>query len=163
MNFPCQHCKAIRPFSGEPLKCEVCGFTWDASRRTETDVAESASSPAEPTPAWTPEQKIGLGSLLRVVLWGILIVAVVFLAVQSIRPGKHSDLLTPGKYQLALKYHLLEDDVYMDPKPKGCDFTDPPLGDKHCQFEQDLNIVRECPQASCAVKRVYVSWRKVPD
>ena len=85
---------------------------------------------------WTEDEKIQLTGLLRVGHWGLLIVGVVFLLAQFLTPHKHPDILTPGKYQLALKYNLTEDQVFMDPKPKGCDFTDAPLGDKHCHFAQ---------------------------
>jgi len=158
MNIPCDNCKTIRLFSGEPPKCEVCGWECDASSRHKTDVP-----PREPESLWTGEQKVQLGGLLRVVLWGVLIVGVVYLLVQFLAPEKHPDILTPGKYQLALKFNLTEDQVFMDPKPGGCDFTDAPLGDKHCHFEQSLNVVRECLTPNCPVKRVYVSWRKVRD
>lgn len=112
---------------------------------------------------WSGEQRVQLGSLLRVALWGVLIVGVVYLLAQFLRPERHPDVLTPGKYQIALKYNLLEDDVFMDPKPKDCDFTAAPVGDKHCHFEQDLNVVRECLTPNCPVKRIYVSWRKAKD
>jgi hypothetical protein len=110
---------------------------------------------------WTGERKIGLGLLLRIVLWGIVIVTVGFVVVQFLMPGKHPDILTPGKYQLALKYGLTVDQVFIDPKPAGCDFTDAPLGDKHCHFEQNVYLERECLTPNCPVKRVYVSWQKV--
>jgi hypothetical protein len=112
---------------------------------------------------WTGEQRVQLGRLLRVGLWGLLILVVVYLLAQFLAPQKHPDILTPGKYQLALKYHLTEDQVFMDAKPQGCDFTDAPVGDKHCHFEQSLNVVRECLTPNCPVKRVYVSWHKVRD
>ena len=112
---------------------------------------------------WTGEEGVRFGTLLRVGLLGVLIMGAVFLLVQFLAPEKHPDLLTPGKYQLALKYGLTEDQVFMDPKPKDCDFTDPPIGDKRCHYEQSLNVVRECPQPNCPVKRVYVSWRKARD
>jgi hypothetical protein len=35
----------------------------------------------------------------------------------------HPDILTPGKYHLALKYHLPEDQVFMDAKPKRLPFS----------------------------------------
>ena len=158
MNLPCDNCKAIRPFSGEPPKCDVCGWECDASSPRKTD-----APPVEPAAMWAGEEKVGLGVLLRVGVWGVLIIGAVFLAVQFLAPSKHSEILTPGKYTLALKYGLTEDQVFMDPKPKGCDFTDAPLGDKHCHFEQSLNVVRECLTPNCPVKRVYVSWRKVRD
>ena len=112
---------------------------------------------------WTEDEKIQLTGLLRVGHWSLLIVGVVFLLAQFLTPQKHPDILTPGKYQLALKYNLTEDQVFMDPKPKGCDFTDAPLGDKHGHFEQSLNVVRECLEPNCPVKRIYVSWHKVED
>jgi len=112
---------------------------------------------------WTGEQKVALGALLRVVICGLVIVGAGFLLVQFLAREKHPDLLTPGKYQLALKYNLTEDQVFMDEKPKGCDFTDAPVGDKHCHYEQSLNVVRECLTPNCPVKRVYVSWQKVRD
>ena len=158
MNFPCHNCKAIRTFSGEPLKCDVCGWECNPSSRQKTDLP-----PQEPASMWTAEAKIGLGGLLRVVVWGILIVGVVFLAVQFLGPGRHPDILIPGKYQLALKYGLTEDQVFMDEKPRDCDFTSAPVGDKHCHFEQSVNVVRECLTPNCPVKRVYVSWHMVRD
>jgi len=119
--------------------------------------------PEEPNSLSTGEDKVALGGLLRFGLWGVLIVGAVYVLVQFLAPEKHPDLLTPGKYQLALKYNLTEDQVYMDAKPKGCDFTDAPLGDKHCHFEQSLNVVRKCLTPDCPVDRVYVSWRKLKD
>jgi hypothetical protein len=156
MNFVCDKCKAIRPFCGEPPKCGVCGWERNAASNQGTNVP-----PGEQV--WTGEQKVGLGVLLRVVIWGIALVAVVFVTVQFFVLRKHSDFQTPGKYRLALKYGLTEDEVFMDQKPAGCDFTDAPLGDKHCHFEQDLNVVRDCLTPNCPVKRVYVSWHKVRD
>jgi hypothetical protein len=158
MNLPCDNCKAIRPFSREPGKCDVCGWECDTSSPSKTN-----GRALEPASLWAGEEKVGLGNLLRVGLWGVLVVGAVFLAVQYLAPSKHPDILTPGKYTLALKYGLTEDQVFMDAKPKGCDFTDAPLGDKHCHFEQSVNVVRECPAADCPVKRVYVSWHKVRD
>ena len=159
MNLFCHNCKAIRPFTGEPLKCDVCGWVeCDAASLPKPDVL-----PTEPDPVWTGERKIELGVLLRIVLWGIVIVTAVFVVVQFLMPGKHPDILTPGKYQLALKYGLTVDQVFIDPKPTGCDFTDAQLGDKHCHFEQNVYLERECLTPNCPVKRVYVSWQKVRD
>ena len=156
MNVPCDNCRTIRAFSGQPLRCDVCGWQCDASSRHKTDVP-----PPEPASLLAGERKVQLGRLLRVALCGLLIVVVVFLLAQFLTPGKHPDILTPGKYQLALKFHLTEDQVFMDSKPEGCDFTLAPVGDKHCHFEQSLNVVRECLTPNCPVERVYVSWHKV--
>jgi hypothetical protein len=170
MNIPCGNCKTIRPFSGEPLKCDVCGWKYDAASGHKTDVPQQELAVIWPEEekgrgegGWRGEEKVALGGLLRVGLCGVLIVVAVFLLVQFLAREKHPDILTPGKYQLALKYHLTEDHVFMDPKPKGCDFTDAPLGDKHCHYEQSLNVVRQCQTPNCPVERVYVSWRKVRD
>ena len=167
MNFPCDNCKAIRAFSGEPPKCEVCGWECGVSSGREAD-----APPVEPVSVWTGEEKVGRRAVLMVSFWGVLIVGAIYLLAQFLAPGRHPDILTPGRYQLALKYNLTEDQVFMDPKPTNCDFSVSPVGDKHCHFEQSLNVVRECvslsgapaaPEANCPVKRVYVSWRKVPD
>ena len=170
MNIPCDNCKAIRAFSGEPLRCDVCGWECDDSSSHKTDVPHREPAIIRPEEEkgrgeerWRGEEKVALGFLLRVSIWGVLIVGAGYLLVQYLAPEKHPDILTPGKYQLALKYHLTEDQVFMDAKPKGCDFTDAPLGDKHCHYEQSLNVVRECLTPNCPVKRVYVSWRKVRD
>jgi len=173
MNQPCDRCKAVRPFSGDPPKCTVCGWEFpvsgpihnDAASLPKTDLPSVEIGEPDPdgTRTWTGEQKVALGLLLRVALWGILIVAAVVLAVQFLAPGKRSNVLTESRYGLALKYHLLEEDVDMDPKPAGCSFTDAPVGEKHCHFEQDINVVRECLTPNCPVKHVYVSWHKVRD
>jgi hypothetical protein len=164
MNILCDNCKAIRAFSGVPARCEVCGWECDDSSFHKTDVPHREPAIIRPDEEhWRGEQKVALGTLLRVGIWGVGIVGAGYLLVQYLAPAKHPNILTPGKYQLALKYHLTEDQVFMDPKPKGCDFADAPFGDKHCHFEQSLNVVRECLTANCPVKRVYVSWRKVRD
>ena len=157
MNIPCDDCKTIRPFSGQPLRCDVCGWECAASSGHKTDVP-----PREPA-FGRGEDRVALGVLLRVGIWGVLILGAGYLVVQYLAPERHPDILTPGKYQLALKYHLTEDQVFMDAKPKGCDFTDAPLGDKHCHYEQSLNVVRQCLTPNCPVERVYVSWHKVRD
>lgn len=127
---------------------------------------------AEPEAVCTVEEKVGREGLLRVGLLGIVIVGVVYWVVQFLGSRKNPNVLAETKYGIALKYNLTEDQVFMDAKPKDCDFTAVPVGDKHCHFEQSLNVVRECvslsgtptaPEANCPVKRVYVSWRKVQD
>jgi len=162
MNIPCDNCKAIRAFSGQPLRCDVCGWEYDAASRRETDV-----QPVEPDAVRTGEEAVGRGNLLRVVFWGILIVGVVYLAVHFgvrslfLTPGNHAE--PPGQYGIALKYNVTMEQVFMDAKPKDCDFADAPLGDKHCHYEQSLNVVRQCLTPNCPVERVYVSWHKVRD
>src|SRR5215471_10639330 len=155
MNLLCENCKAIRPVSGEKLKCEVCGWECKAAARAETDL------PAQPDMVWAREEIIGRGNLLRLALWGIVIVSAFSVAVHFLTPGKYP--VPPGKYRLALKYGVTEEQVFLDAKPPGCDFTDSPLGDKHCHFEQSVYLERECLTPNCPVKSVHVTWHKVRD
>jgi hypothetical protein len=162
MNFPCDNCKAIRPFSGEPLKCEACGWKSNTSSRRETDV-----QPVEPATVWTGEESVGRGNLLRLGVRGIVIVGVVYLAAHFgvrnlfLTPGKHPE--PQGQYGIALKYNVTMEQVILDPKPQGCDFSDAPMGDKHCHFEHSVYVKRECLTPNCPVKSVYVTWHKVRD
>ena len=61
------------------------------------------------------------------------------------------------------QYNVPASAVVVEPKPHGCEFDDAPLGEKHCHFEKDVNVVRECEQPNCKVHAVYVSWRKVSE
>lgn len=100
----------------------------------------------------------------RVALWGIVAIALAVLAFHFLVPIKqHPESLTQTKYGIALKYHLTEEQVDMDPKPAGCDFSDPPAGDKHCHFEANEYVEREGLNPNSPVKRVSVTWRKVRD
>jgi hypothetical protein len=176
VKIPCEKCKAIRRFSGEPLRCGVCG--WECAAASPVKTENVAQAKAEDTwsgdkkdraedgggeEVWRGEHKLAAGALLKVVMLGMLFLGTVYLLAQYLAPGKHPEILTPGKYQLALKYGLTEDQVFMDEKPKGCNFSDEPPGEKHCHFEQSLNVVRTCVEAKCPVDHVYVSWRKVKD
>jgi hypothetical protein len=162
MDFPCDQCKTIRSFSGEPPRCDVCGRLRDVPLLALADVP-----PASPD-TLTPEHKIAIGTIMRLIFWGVLVVGIIFLGIQRFgpqvnSPGKPSAHLAPSQYQIALEYHLTEDQVLMDPKPQECDFTTAPVGNKHCHFEQSLNVVRECLDPKCPPARVYVGWRKVLD
>lgn len=166
MKFPCHNCHKIRTFSGEPPKCDFCGWARDRASRSE------GAQGVEPPAVWTGEEKVARGSLLRVGLLGIVIAGMAYWAVQVLGSKKNPNMLSETKYGIALKYNLTEDQVFMDPKPTDCDFAAAPVGDKRCHFEESLNVVRECvsltgspaaPEENCPVKRVYVSWRKVRD
>ena len=170
MNLPCNNCRTIRPFSGQPPSCEVCGSerpshspeNAPASSRRDTDV-----QPVEPVQVWTGEEAVGRGILLRVAFLAIVILAVAYLAFHFGLPTwyltawKHAE--PPSQYGIALKYNVAMEQVIMDPKPQGCDFNDSPIGEKHCHFETSVNVVRSCLTPNCPVERVYVSWRKVRD
>jgi hypothetical protein len=66
--------------------------------------------------------------------------------------------------RLSNEYGVPAEKVLVEPKPHGCDFTDAPLGEKHCHFEKDVNVMRECgdPQ-QCKALSVAVAWRKVSE
>ena len=101
MKIPCDKCKAIRAFSGAPLKCEVCGWECGFGSRAGTDVPT-----VEADSVWSGEEKGARGTMLKVGLCGVLVVGAVYVLAQFLAPGKHPDVLTPGKYSLALKYNL---------------------------------------------------------
>ena len=109
------------------------------------------------------ERKIAGGRLWKVLIFVVLIVGAGYLLSQYLATEMHPDYLTPGKYQIALKYNVTMEQVFMDDKPRDCDFSAEPSGEKHCHFEQSLNVVRKCLTPDCPVERVYVSWRKVRD
>src|ERR1700719_852760 len=46
MNFPCDNCKTIRPFYGQPLRCEVCGWECGASSRDKVLSGFQGQTPA---------------------------------------------------------------------------------------------------------------------
>jgi hypothetical protein len=116
---------------------------------------------------WTGEEAVRRGSLLRLGVWAIVVSAVVYLpfhfGVRSlfVTPEKHGE--PPSQYGIALKYNVTMEQVIMDPKPPDCDFSEAPIGDKHCHYEQSLNVVRQCLTPNCPVERIYVSWHKVRD
>jgi hypothetical protein len=145
VNLSCGNCKAIRSFSGEPLKCDVCGWVSGG-------LAESTG-----TGAWYPRpspwyEQIGrtLGSLF---VLGIVVVIIAVIITW----------FTPEAEQLAGQYHVSKDKVVIQPKPHGCDFDDAPLGNKHCHYEKSMDVERDCPSSDCRVLAVYVSWRKVEE
>src|SRR5258708_35694521 len=76
MNIPCENCIAIRTFSGQPLRCDVCGWECDATSRRETDV-----QPVEPAAVWTGEEAVGRGNLLRGGVWGVVCIGVAILRI----------------------------------------------------------------------------------
>ena len=68
--------------------------------------------------------------------------------------------LTPETQQLAEKYHVSQDAVFIAPKPLGCDFDDAPVGNKYCHFKRKEGVARD-DQGN--VTAVYVTWRKVQE
>lgn len=149
INLSCAECNAIRPFSGGPptWKCEVCGWELGTSSRT----------PASQT------KKVGriLGDIfdaLASLFKGFLALVFVGWVVVAVVEYFKSD-----QDKTAEQYHVLPSQVLVGPQPHGCAYNDAPLGDKHCHYEKDVNVVRECEQPNCKIRAVYVSWRKVSE
>jgi|HubBroStandDraft_2_1064218.scaffolds.fasta_scaffold48379_3 hypothetical protein len=69
--------------------------------------------------------------------------------------------LTPEKQRIAAHYKISEDHVVIDPEPHGCSFTDAPLGDKHCHYEQVVSVTMACPAPDCLNVGVHISWKRV--
>jgi hypothetical protein len=90
----------------------------------------------------------------QIARWGILGfmgIAVLLLLASWLRPEKD---------QLAERYHVAPENVFIEPKPHGCDFDDAPLGNKHCHFERQESTVKS---NSGEITAVYVTWHKAND
>lgn len=145
MRLSCGNCKAIRSFSGQPLKCDVCGWlSGSAVRSTGSTRWYSGRS------TWYEE----IGQRLRdLFVLGIVLVIIGF-AIYWFQPEAD---------RLAEQYHVSKDKVIIEPKPHGCDFDDAPLGNKHCHYEKSVDVQRECSRPDCQAVAVYVSWRKIEE
>ena len=135
MNLSCGNCKAIRSFSGNPPKCDVCGWV-------------SGSPPSRRIDHWKNFKQIVLSAI------GVLF-ALLFFGVVWTYWGMTE------KQRLAGKYKVSEDKVFIEPEPHGCDFDDAPLGNKHCHYEKVVETKKACPAPDCQVTGVYVSWRRL--
>lgn len=137
MNLSCGNCKTIQPFSGNPPKCDVCGW-----------VCGTESSQPSPNYGWEKKtfQKL-LGLATVVIFFGLV----------------WTYWMMPEKQRLAEKYNVSQDKVFIEPKPHGCDFDDAPLGNKHCHYEKVLETEKACPAPDCRVTGVYVSWHRLEE
>lgn len=151
MNLSCGQCRKIQQFSGEPLRCEVCG--WSLNQPTAENSWNPYFKPREnPIRKSLDTLQSFLEKAVKVaVLAGLAIVGLMLLV----------EWLTPEQDKLAEKYNIAKDKVIIESKPHGCDFDDAPLGNKHCHYEKDVLPMRDCD--SCPVKSLYVSWRKVEE
>jgi hypothetical protein len=55
--------------------------------------------------------------------WGLVCVAI-FACIYWVEPSAYS-----------IKYAVSADKIYLDPKPKDCDFWRPPVGTKRCHYK----------------------------
>jgi hypothetical protein len=138
MNLSCGKCRAIRPFSGNPPKCDVCGWVYAVSKE---------------------EEHLDLADLGRVMLKLIVSGGAILIGFGLV----WTYWVMSEKERLAQQYRVSQDKIVVEPKPHGCDFDDAPLGNKHCHYEKQVEVQRACPGPDCQVTSVYVSWRKVEE
>ena len=144
MNLSCGNCKSIQGFSGEPLKCDACGWV-SGAQSTES---KNRHYKLKKTTGEHVQDAFGGFVKIAIILTSVLVMV---------------RRLTPEKQQLAEQYHISKDAVFIEPKPHGCDFDDAPLGNKHCHYEKVIDADKACAGLDCRVKAVYVSWRKLSD
>jgi hypothetical protein len=140
MHLSCGNCKSIQSFSGDPLKCDVCGW-----------VSGTVS-----------DNQDGSGNIIWKILAGVGIAffsLFVVLAAVNWLP----DLSLSEQERLAKQYNVSAAKVVVVPEPHGCDFEDAPLGNKHCHYEKVVDVERACPSPNCQVTNVYESWKKVEE
>jgi hypothetical protein len=148
MNLSCGKCRAIRTFSGNPPKCDVCGWVCE-TESTETTNRQNLRKQGQQPVSGDWEKRV----FSKLFGWAIVISAILVVIYW----------LTPEQEKLANEYHISKQNVVVEPKPHGCDFDDAPLGNKHCHFEKNVDVERACSLPDCRVTAVYVSWHKVGD
>jgi len=97
--------ESIQQFSGEPPKCDICG--WVSGTRTKLE----ENRPYKPNKTSGEHVHDTFGGFVKIAI----ILTIVFVMVRW---------LTPEKQQLAEQYHISKDAVFIEPKPHGCDFDD---------------------------------------
>jgi hypothetical protein len=128
MNLSCGQCKRIQPFSGEPPKCDVCGWTIENSSKSESFGAPLKDYAKNPQKPRSSQGSDGLGCLLG------------FGVVAAIAYGVYYFFFMPDKDRLSGKYNVPIERVDAPPKPHGCDFDDAPLGNKHCHYDKHVYV-----------------------
>ena len=68
--------------------------------------------------------------------------------------------VAPDKYAYAFSYGLESDHVFVEKKPKNCDWEHAPIGDKACHYNK---VVTPQKDAQEKVINVYVTWERVED
>jgi hypothetical protein len=66
----------------------------------------------------------------------------------------------PDKYAYSFQYDVDLDNVFVDKKPKNCDWEHAPIGDKGCHYKK---VVTPQKNEKDKVKSVYVTWEKVEE
>jgi hypothetical protein len=169
MNLSCGKCRCVRPFSGEPPKCDTCGWVctpidpneatdteyWQHLRKVRQGEVPSSALPLPESPQAAIDRVAeAAGAFLKFVGVGIVFVIGAYYA---------NYYLQSDADRAASDYNVPADKVTVEPKPHGCEYNDAPLGEKHCHFEKVVDVDRECDHPNCKVRAVYVSWRKVSE
>ena len=153
MHLPCQNCKGLQPFSGEPPICDVCG--WEAPWSKTTPPANpttkrSVVKSSEETNLRAVARFAGMLCAIAIglmVFWYGGIELLIWLAPES-------------RYGYAFKYTDSADQVFIEPKPHDCEWGKAPIGSKYCHFERHISFAND---EHGNIKAVYVTWEKVQD
>jgi hypothetical protein len=66
----------------------------------------------------------------------------------------------PDKYAYSLQYEVDLDSVFVEKKPKNCDWEHAPIGDKGCHYRK---VVTPQKNEKDKVTSVYVTWERVEE
>lgn len=167
MNLSCGNCKAIRPVSGNPPKCDVCGWvcgteytdspiTYNApSRHTdEDDLYDTIHSAVSDALAAQPKPKQrNYGMDLLYFVGAIMLFTVV--------PDSYSRKPWVNKFIYSIRYSVDSSQVIqtMSGPPSDCDFSKAPIGVKGCEYVKKAEVQETTPENG-GKKVVYVYWVK---
>lgn len=159
MNLSCGNCKAIRSFSGEPPKCDACGWVCDSTdtpywQKLRAERQQPIAPPRTLVERVLDDIKMVFVAIVKIAMFWVGVIGIGYL-IYWVFQSEQS--------KLADKYNIPEKQVFVQPKPHGCDFNDAPLGNKHCHYEKSVDVIRACDRPDCKVTTVYVSWRKVEE
>ncbi len=156
MNLSCGNCKTIQSFSGDPPKCDVCGWicypgespdtgattarpltstVFDDDYERVDDTAERVDDAAARIERALERVEAAIKDRLSTAqMLGIL--AIVALAWSVLGAIWHS------KWRYAAEYSVRTEDVYVQSEPHDCAFFAAPLGGKYCHYERTVSTVR---------------------
>jgi hypothetical protein len=68
--------------------------------------------------------------------------------------------VAPDKYAYAFEYDVSSDYVFVEKRPKDCDWEHAPIGDKGCHYKK---VVTPQKNEKGKVTSVYVSWERIEE
>jgi hypothetical protein len=166
MNLSCGNCKTIRPVSGNPPRCDVCGevcgteyvdssTTYNAPSRhaDEDELYDTIHSAVSDALAAQPKKKSTLSSELLVFIGFIVLITVV--------PDSISRKQWFNKLIFSVEYSVNSSQVIqtMSGPPSDCDFLKAPIGVKGCEYVKKAEV-QEATAENGSKKVVYVYWAK---